>query len=88
MLPADVKHLVSQQKGSAGSSSNGSPAPNHDAIDSVLSVLSPSVDEDAATNGNGTATTKRRKKSIKGWDGETIVLAGDSLRSIDEQDGG
>ena len=52
----------------------------------MLSLLSPSVDEDGTTNGNG-VSGRKRKKSAKGWDGEAIVVASDSLGSVDDQDG-
>lgn len=86
MLPPDVKHLISPQKSSAGSSSDGSPTPNHDAVESVLSILSPPLDDDWPANGHGTAP-RRRKKSAKGWDGEAVMVSSNGLGALEEPDG-
>ncbi|GJE92006.1 acyl-CoA N-acyltransferase [Phanerochaete sordida] len=85
VLPPDVKHLISPQKSSAGSSSDGSPTPNHDAVESVLSILSPPLDDDWPANGHGTAP-RRRKKSAKGWDGEAVMVSSNGLGALEEPD--
>lgn len=82
VLPPDVKHLVSPQKSSGGSSSNGSPAPGIDAVDSVLSILSPPLDEEGANS----RMSRKRRKSIKGWDGEAVMVSRDGLGIIDDDE--
>ena len=54
-------------------------------MEAVLSILSPLIEDDV--NGTTDGTTRRKKKSTKGWDGEAVVVAGESPKMGDEQDG-
>ena len=86
MLPADVKHLISPPH----TSNSSTPSIGHtngslEAIDSVLSMLSPSLDEELAANGGG--MSKKKKKNTKGWDGEAVVVSGDGSNLPYDHDG-
>lgn len=85
VLPSDVKQIVSPHKSSSSGSSNGSPIPNQDSVDSVVSLLSP--DEDPFVNGNSNSLAKKKKKSTKGWDGEIAVVSVDDSGVEDEHEG-
>lgn len=88
MLPTDVKHLVSPSHNSNSSTpDNGHSNGNIETLESVLALLSPSLDEDASVNGTVNGLSKKKKKSTKGWDGEAVVVAGDGSSMFGDHDG-
>lgn len=82
-----MKHLISPQQSHDDGGSDEVPHVDQEAVDSVLSLLSPSLDGDASPNGNGSGPGRKKKKSTKGWDGETVVVTGDRNVVVDEHDG-